>query len=162
MRTKASNNNKFLRFITIPYRVLIKAKDYYVRSITECSQTVNYGNMAGGSAGLPKSFSVSSSRSRCSDDDDFGELIRAASSRSMGNGVDMDLLMQQLRQSTAAKGPKGVLRSCSVGMGKIDEEKPCCDFGEEEDHVHAHAHGRGRVRAELLYPRSKSYAVSST
>ncbi|KAA8528447.1 hypothetical protein F0562_035802 [Nyssa sinensis] len=147
MRTKASNQNKFLRILTIPIRVLSKARDFYVRSMTDCAERVSYGNVMGGPAGqlssLPKSFSVSSSRS--DDGEDLRELIRATSTRSLGNRVELDLYMkQQVKQSPAV-----VPRSCSVGMGRIDEDRPC-DFG--EDNVN--------VKAELLYPRSRSYAVT--
>uniref|UniRef100_A0A5B7BAM2 Uncharacterized protein n=1 Tax=Davidia involucrata TaxID=16924 RepID=A0A5B7BAM2_DAVIN len=153
MRTKGSNqSNRFMRIITIPIRVLSKAKDFYVRSMTDCAERVSYGNVMGGPAGgqvssLPKSFSVNSSRSNDSD-----ELIRTTSARrsSMGiNRVELDLYMQQQmrqQQSTVVVVP----RSCSVGMGRIDEDRPC-DFG-EDNHVH--------VKPDLFYPRSRSYAVT--
>ncbi|CAL5412907.1 unnamed protein product [Camellia sinensis] len=57
-----------------------------------------------------------------------------------------------MRRSTAA----GVVpRSCSVGMGSIDEERPC-EFGDNN-------YNGVNVRKELLvYPRSRSYAVTKT
>ncbi|GMP60685.1 hypothetical protein CsSME_00023441 [Camellia sinensis var. sinensis] len=63
MRTKASNQNRLMRFITIPIRALGKARDFYVRIITDCAQRVSYGGAMGIQSGpihnLPKSFSVS-------------------------------------------------------------------------------------------------------
>ncbi|CAL5389585.1 unnamed protein product [Camellia sinensis] len=55
-----------------------------------------------------------------------------------------------MRRSTAV----GVVpRSCSVGMGRIDEERPC-EFGDNN-------YNGVNVRKELLvYPRSRSYAVT--
>ncbi|KAF8377664.1 hypothetical protein HHK36_031048 [Tetracentron sinense] len=111
---------------------------------------VGNGNVVGCPAGqistLPKSFSVNSSRS--SNDEDLRELIRAASTRNLGNKVEADLMRQkQLRQSATTR-PKGVPRSFSVGIGRIEEDKPC-EFGE---HVN--------VKTDGLYPRSRSYAVS--
>uniref|UniRef100_A0A5B7BGH2 Uncharacterized protein n=1 Tax=Davidia involucrata TaxID=16924 RepID=A0A5B7BGH2_DAVIN len=160
MRTKASNQNRFMRIITIPIRVLSKARDFYVRSITDCATNVNVGGVpaAGQLPSLPRSFSGISSRSSC-DNEDLRELIRAASSRSLGNRVELDLHMQQqqmmmMRQSiitSTVEGPRssGVPRSSSVGMGRIDEDMPC-------DFVHNHTH----VKPELmLYPRSKSFAA---
>ncbi|KAF5955493.1 hypothetical protein HYC85_008349 [Camellia sinensis] len=157
MRTKASNHNRFMRFITIPIRALGKARDFYVRSITDCAERVSYGSAMGIQSGpihsLPKSFSVSSSsRSSSADSDDLRELIRVASTRRLGVDMDMDMQRRQMRRSTAA----GVVpRSCSVGMGRIDEERPC-EFGDNN-------YNSVNVRKELLvYPRSRSYAVTKT
>ncbi|XP_059631159.1 uncharacterized protein LOC132274031 [Cornus florida] len=153
MRSKANNQNKFMRFITIPIRVLSKAKDFYVRSLTDCAEKVSYGNMMGGPAAqvssLPKSFSVNSSRSN--DSDDLRELNRASSTKSMGDRVDMDnkYMQRQMRQPTKTSSTV-VPRSCSVGMGRIDEDSPC-DFSED------YSFG---VKANLMYPRSRSHAVS--
>ncbi|PSR99923.1 3-isopropylmalate dehydratase large subunit like [Actinidia chinensis var. chinensis] len=148
MRTKTNHQNRFIRIITLPIRVLSRAKDFYVKSMVGCADRVSYGTPTGVGSGqvssLPKSFSVGSGRS--SDNEDLRELIRAASTRRFGGGVETDLYLQsQMRlPATAAVVP----RSCSVGMGRIDEDGPC-DFGEV---------GVG-VRPELVYPRSRSYAV---
>ncbi|GFY85962.1 hypothetical protein Acr_04g0007000 [Actinidia rufa] len=120
--------------------------------MVDCADRVSYGTAMGVGSGqvssLPKSFSVGSGRS--SDNEDLRELIRAASTRSFGSRVETDLYLQsqmRLRPTTAAAAAV-VPRSCSVGMGRIDEDGPC-DFGEV---------GMG-VRPELVYPRSRSYAV---
>ncbi|PSS31499.1 Arrestin domain-containing protein [Actinidia chinensis var. chinensis] len=149
MRTKTNNQNRFMRIITLPIRVLSRAKDLYVKSMVDCADRVSYGAVMGVGSGqvssLPKSFSVGSGRS--SDNEDLRELIRAASTRSFGSRVETDLYLQsQMRRPTTAAAV--VPRSCSVGMGRIDEDGPC-DFGEV---------GMG-VRPELVYPRSRSYAV---
>ncbi|XP_059629738.1 uncharacterized protein LOC132272653 [Cornus florida] len=152
MRSKANNENKFMRFITIPRRVLRKAKDVYVRSLTDCAEKISYGNMVGGPAAqvssLPKSFSVSSSRSN--DSEDLRELIRATSTKSMGDRVDMDKFTQRQMRQPAPPNITVVPRSCSVGMGRIDEDRPC-DFGEDFNFG---------VKADLLFPRSRSHAVT--
>ncbi|GLT72289.1 hypothetical protein SLA2020_442390 [Shorea laevis] len=127
MGIKGHQQNKFVRFITIPFRIL-------------------RGN-------LPKSFSVSSSR--CGDDEDFRELIRAASARTSVDRIDMDLILKQQATQSAMSttaGSKGLPKSASVGMGKIDEDRPC-DFEE------VGVDGRD-VKANLFYPRSRSYAVT--
>ncbi|KAA8537868.1 hypothetical protein F0562_027552 [Nyssa sinensis] len=105
--------------------------------MTGCAERVNYSSMVGGPggqlSGLPKSFSVSSSRSN--DSEDFRELIRAASTRSLANRVELDMHMQQqMRRSTAVGmgSTEAMPRSCSVGMGRIDEDK-ACDFGEDDN-----------------------------
>ncbi|XP_057973378.1 uncharacterized protein LOC131161558 [Malania oleifera] len=146
------NQSRFMRIITVPIRVLGKAKDLYVRSLTSCADRVGSGAAAGCSSGgmytLPKSFSVSSSRSSDSGDD-FRELVRAASAKRLSNRIEMDLYLQQQIRKPPATGSKGVPRSSSVAMGRIDEDEPC-DF--EEGSVHA--------KNNLMYPRSKSYAVA--
>ncbi|KAF9668461.1 hypothetical protein SADUNF_Sadunf14G0006000 [Salix dunnii] len=133
MKTKAHGQSKFMRVITIPLRVLCKARDVYVKSMIDCSTGMRYGpsmvSRAGQHPPLPRSFSVSPSNS--GDGEDYRELVRAASSRSLGHSNEIEMYMQLLRQqrSSAMMGSKKVLpKSCSAGMGfmdKIDEDKPC-------------------------------------
>lgn len=151
MRSKG-NQNKFVRFITTPIRILGKARDVYVRRITDCATGVRYGQSTGCPNALPKSFSVTSSRSN--DDEELRELIRAASVRTLIERIDMEMIMkQQAAGGTQNRGSEGLPKSCSVGMGRIDEDGPC-DF--EVAAVSA------KVRkADLLYPRSRSYAVTN-
>ncbi|KAF8410250.1 hypothetical protein HHK36_002775 [Tetracentron sinense] len=122
--------------------------------MTECAGRVGYDNVMGCPAGqvsttLPRSFSVNSSRSRS--DEDLRDLIRTASKRSLENKLEADFLRQQQQhKSPPTTGPKGVPRSFSVGIGRIEEDKPC-DFGGHED---------VKVKTDLLYPRSRSYAAT--
>lgn len=151
MGIKGHHQNKFVRFITIPFRILGKTRDFYVRSMTSCAHGVGYSQTMGSAATLPKSFSVSSSRG--GDDEDLRELIRAASARTSVDRLDMDMILKQQATQSAMMmaGSKGLPKSSSVGMGKIDEDRPC-DF---EEGV-----GVGGVKADLFYPRSRSYAVT--
>ncbi|XP_038884662.1 uncharacterized protein LOC120075388 [Benincasa hispida] len=145
MRTKtAQNQSKFIRFVTLPIRALGKAKDFYVRSIMDCAPRVSHGYPSGQLPVLPKSYSSRSCRSN--ETDDFRELVKAASVRSLDiKDIDADILYpQRLKQS------KGLPKSCSVGMGRIDEDTAC----EFEDGV--------EDKADLVYPRSKSYAVTNS
>ncbi|CBI19378.3 uncharacterized protein LOC104882520 [Vitis vinifera] len=147
MRAKAQSQNRFMRIITIPIRVLSKARDFYVRSLTDAAERVSRGNAMGCPgvhiSTLPKSFSVSSSRS--GDGEDVGSLSRSGSASSSSNRVDMNVFLQPPKM-----GSRAAPRSCSVGMGRIDEDRPC-DF--EEDSFN--------VKADFLYPRSRSYAVTN-
>ena len=147
MRAKAQSQNRFMRIITIPIRVLSKARDFYVRSLRDAAERVSCGNAMGCPGAhistLPKSFSVSSSRS--SDGEDVGSLSRSVSASSSSNRVDMNVFLQPPRM-----GSRAAPRSCSVGMGRIDEDRPC-DF--EEDSFN--------VKPDFLYPRSRSYAVTN-
>ncbi|KAG7020614.1 hypothetical protein SDJN02_17300, partial [Cucurbita argyrosperma subsp. argyrosperma] len=144
MSTKAHNRSKFMRFVTLPIRALGKAKDLYVRSIMDCAPRVSHGYPSGQMPVLPKSYSSRSCRSN--ETDDFRELVKAASVRSMDiKDVDADVVYpQRVRQST------GLPKSCSVGMGRIDEDSACEFEGGVEE------------KGDLVYPRSRSYAATST
>lgn len=153
----------FLRIVKAPIRALCRARDLYVRSMGSCASTVSYGNVGGPGGNhdaLPRSFSVGSSR--LEDTDDFRELLRAASMKSLGS----DPLEALLKELKSDKNPASKMsKSCSVGMGRIDEEK-ASEFGEEgnyEEEVkpkeinlyarrsrsYADAASRGRARAVL-------------
>lgn len=134
--------SKLIRLLKSPIRVLIRARDFYIRSMTDCADRVSYGSVMGCPTGQVSSLPRKSS----SQDEDLRELIRAASTRSLGNKVQAELLRRE-NSLAPPVGPKGVPRSFSVGIGKIDEDKPC-EFGEDI-----------KVHTEI-FPRSRSYAVS--
>ncbi|KAL1823272.1 hypothetical protein ACET3Z_010050 [Daucus carota] len=156
MRT--SNQKKLIKIITMPIRVLKKGKDMYIKSMMGVAQKPRYGstNMKGSlkkvqsvSSGLPKSLSTSAASSRSSTlepNQDLRDLIRANSTSGIGS-LDVDLYMKQLIKEEQMKKLKelmernnfskskslrgGVPRSCSVVMGRIDEDK-AYEFEEEE------------------------------
>ncbi|KAK7351577.1 hypothetical protein VNO77_11133 [Canavalia gladiata] len=144
---KEQKQNKLVRIITTPIRVLGKAKDMYVRSITKCGHNMNYSNpvdAAGRFEALPRSYSAATSRS---ENEDFAELLRAASARTLVNRIDMDLVLKQ-QASAQPVSSNGLPKSTSVGMGRIDEDTP---LGEGDLPV-----------VPKSYPRSRSYAVGTT
>ncbi|CAI9753503.1 unnamed protein product [Fraxinus pennsylvanica] len=155
MKAKAGNQNRFFRIITIPIRALGKARDFYVKSMTDYADRVSYGNvMAGPGTGqaptLPRSFSVHTTRSY--ENGDISELIRASSTRSSGGRVGLDSYMQKQMQmkppSSGSMGSRAMPRSRTVVMGRIDEDRPSIYFGENNVN-----------KVELMYPRSRSHAV---
>ncbi|KAJ8762485.1 hypothetical protein K2173_007924 [Erythroxylum novogranatense] len=150
MKTKGHSRSKFMRIVTLPLKVLGKARDYYVRSLTDCSMSISHGHtMAlpnGQFSSMPRSFSVRSSMSE--ESEDYRELVRAASVRSLGHKSEMELLyMQELMKASKKVGSQSQVlpKSSSVGMGRIDEDA-ACNFEEI---------GARKV----AYPRSRSYAV---
>ncbi|KAJ8567362.1 hypothetical protein K7X08_019570 [Anisodus acutangulus] len=150
MSTKGRKESRIKKCIKAPIRVLIKARDCYVRSMTDCSGRIGYGSAIGSCpavtqiTSLPRSFSVNSSAS--SGDEDFRELMRIASRRDLVNKVELEVLRQK---SLAKNGMNNVVpRTRSVAIGRIDEEEPY-DFVEDV-----------MVKTDV-YPRSRSYAVSS-
>ncbi|KAF5205624.1 hypothetical protein FRX31_004790 [Thalictrum thalictroides] len=130
------NESKFIRFIKAPLRILGRARDLYVQSLSNCSGTMSYGSFGFPSGPImPRSFSVNSLRSN--EDGELKELMRAASQRSQREKLE-------IQQQSLTKLP----RSYTVGIGRIDEDE-ACEF--EEDL---------KVKPEFLYPRSKSHAVT--
>ncbi|PWA78442.1 hypothetical protein CTI12_AA206710 [Artemisia annua] len=129
-----------IRVLKAPLRAMYKIRDLYISSMYTCAS-----GMGGPStnnpytSGLPKSYSTTSSRP----DDDFAELMRIASTRSLGNKLDPEFLRRQ--QSV---GAPVVPRSQSVAIGRIDENSACDDFGDDF-----------RLKPELI-PRSRSHAVT--
>ncbi|KAL8487709.1 hypothetical protein ACS0TY_023697 [Phlomoides rotata] len=152
------NHNKFLRIITTPYRALCRARDFYVNSMINCAN-MNAGGLQQSSQapGLPRSFSAASSARSNDDDEDYRELVRAASARSIGSRDNVDYVRKM--RAASRSGPRALPpRSISVAMGRIDEENPIYNFGEDSDGKNIIA----GVKSELKYPRSKSHAVGKT
>ena len=148
MRNRGQNQRTFVRIITSPIRALYKARDFYIRSITNCGDQMNYSNpmdAAGRFEALPRSYSVATARS--DENEDYKDLVRAASARTMADRIDMDLILRQQRE---AADTKGLPKSSSVGMGRIDEDK-AVDFAE----------ANGTAVGSNFYPRSRSYAVGN-
>ncbi|KAK8587020.1 hypothetical protein V6N13_086028 [Hibiscus sabdariffa] len=142
MSKTGSKERKLSRYLKAPIRFLIKVGDFYIKSMTEYSEKVGHGTILGCPAGhvnaLPRSYSVGSTRSGHGDND-FRELLRAASTRHFDDN--------KARRQQARRSPK-MPRSQSVGIGRIDEDKPC-DF--DADFI--------KVKP-AYFPRSRSYAVT--
>ncbi|KAK1433151.1 hypothetical protein QVD17_10057 [Tagetes erecta] len=126
-----------IRVLKAPLRVVCKIRDFYVSSMYSCAAGMG-GPNGPYTSGLPKSYSTTSSRA----DEDFAELMRIASTKSLGKRLDPEFLARQ--QQT----PTGVARSQSVAIGRIDEDKTC-DFGDDF-----------RLRSQM-FPRSRSHAAVS-
>ncbi|GLJ28388.1 hypothetical protein SUGI_0558690 [Cryptomeria japonica] len=117
-------------FSPIPY--LVKARDFYMRSISECAGRANYSGLGVSMAAPPKSFSSSTVRN----DDEFAELVRAAS--------------QTSKSSPGAQGseiPRSFSTNAAPCVGRIDEESPCYFGGSFRKNV---------VQSDLRYPRNRS------
>ncbi|KAK4770965.1 hypothetical protein SAY87_031497 [Trapa incisa] len=129
MRPTKSHQSLLVRIVKAPMRALGRARDFYVRSMGSCASSGGYG-----SAGnpLPRSFSSAGS-ARLDTSDDFMELLRAASMKSLGNDP-LEALLKELKSAPNAKAPASKMsKSCSVGMGRIDEEN-ASEFTEDGGH----------------------------
>ncbi|KAF3320437.1 hypothetical protein FCM35_KLT15133 [Carex littledalei] len=118
----ASKGFKALTILTkcikAPLHVLIRARDFYVNSLTNCAGRAQQGPARGFAGMVPVSRSQSHGFYRSgtsSSEGDIQELIRAASKAGMGPGFT-----RGGKQSQLGVGP----RSQSVGMGTIHEDGP--------------------------------------
>lgn len=154
VKTKKSNQpGIFSKYLRASIRMLIKARDLYVEGMSNCSEKIAFGTAMGCptgqvNMGLPRSYSLNTSKSS-SNNEDLRELIRAASTRSLGNRIDSDLLQRQVQVSKSGSIKNKMPRSFSVGIGRIDEEHTC-EF--EDDDVKV-------KKKSNLFQRSRSYAV---
>ncbi|KAE8707014.1 ARM repeat superfamily protein isoform 1 [Hibiscus syriacus] len=151
MSKKVTRESKLSRYLKAPIRVLMKARDLYITSMTEYSERISFGTVMGCPTGqlngLSRSYSVASTKSR-NGDDDLRELIRAASTRSLRNKPPMDLHGKQPGRRSPTTGANHMARNHSAGIGRIDEDKPC-GF-DDKDKI--------EVKTDV-FPRSRSYAV---
>ncbi|WOL08965.1 hypothetical protein Cni_G17718 [Canna indica] len=140
--------SRLSRYVKAPMRLLCRVCDSYVRAMTNFAGKMEYGGGAGlGYAPmLPRSFSVHSAGTSTSGDDDFRELVRAASVARMGSLQQLDRVREA---SSSLPMPRvvAVPRSRSAAIGRIDEDKPC-EFGADV-----------RLGEDYLLPRSRSSAV---
>ena len=143
--------SKLSKIMKAPIRVLTKIKDFYILSMTEISAHFDHGTAVMGcpaaqvATTLPKSFSVSSTKSSGGyASDDYRELVKAASTRSLASKIELDFD----KNSRQSPGPAAALpKSRSVGIARIDEDKPL-DFDADD----------GKAGGDV-FPRSRSYAV---
>ncbi|XP_030514423.1 uncharacterized protein LOC115728224 [Rhodamnia argentea] len=152
-----SKKNKLITCIKAPIRIFMKAKNFYVSSMVQCSGRIGYGGFTKGPGrpindGLLKNLSISSSRSSFVTEEDMRELIRDASTRGHLNGqIQMDLVLQRHPKTngiSTAAAMGYVPRSFSTVIGRIDEDKPC-EFEDNDIRIDT-----------IVRPRSRSHAVS--
>ncbi|CAL9228404.1 unnamed protein product [Arabidopsis halleri] len=122
---------KISKYIKVPIKMLVKARDLYIRSMNQWS---SHDLIIGSGMGLgvpvcnvstlPRSFSASHAQySMRPEDDRVPELVRAASARNMIIG-DARHGPSKLRKAKSS-------RSCGGhhGFEKIDETSPLISFG---------------------------------
>ncbi|KAI3793355.1 hypothetical protein L1987_35972 [Smallanthus sonchifolius] len=137
MRTRGSDRKKpvnMVKIIKAPIRVVSKALDLYVKSVTNFSSAYNRPlrtmvEVAPDSQQLSRSFTTS--RLRDNDQPPEGALVRSISAGAIdgrANNIrltsfDLYVIQRRCNQLQSSASRKGASRSCSVGMGKIDEDR---------------------------------------
>lgn len=138
--------HKCIRVLS-PFPYLARARDCYVRGITHCAGMGSYVGVAGApgaTMALPHSFILNSSSLR-DHDDDYRELIRAASQRGRATTTRLSD-NQPFPRSFSTSTDRGRRRRHSIGVGRIDEESPCYFSGSF----------RKTADEDLRFPRSRS------
>lgn len=131
-------------WLKAPIRGLLKARDFYIRAMTNFAGRFSYVDGVYGCpttqvTTLPRSFSLHSNTR----DDDFNELVRVASIRCLEDRIDLDL--------QSVKSSKVVPRSkSSSGVARIDEEH---SFDICDNKVL-------NLKTADLFPRSRSFVVA--
>ncbi|CAA2981477.1 Hypothetical predicted protein [Olea europaea subsp. europaea] len=123
-KSSSRKESKVRRLIKAPIRILSRARDLYVQSLSGCTGEA-YSSVGWPAApqvltNLPKSFSVNSSFSNSD------EVLYATNIRSLAGSIKRD---DSLRRRRHQPEPNVVGRSQTVTIGRIDEDKPC-EFGE--------------------------------
>lgn len=129
---KKGKEGKFVKFMKGPVKILAGARDLYERSLSGCAGHAAVQNAMGPST--CGSFSLHSSR-----DEDMKELIRIAST---GKSV-----AEHLPSPSPVGGAAAVLRSRTVNIGRIDEDKPCEFGGDLEVHLKSRSTAASRRRS---------------
>lgn len=128
-----------------PMRILGKARDLYVNAMLDCAGSMNWDAMgcpvAGDMTYLPRSSSLSSSRSG-GDDEDLKELVKAVSQRHL---LD-DKVGDRHPFSGRNAGTRNTAGNFSLRIERIDEDKPCYFDG-----------GSELMESKVKFPRSRSY-----
>ncbi|KAL9233901.1 hypothetical protein vseg_008836 [Gypsophila vaccaria] len=139
MKGKSKCQKRFMKVIKMPIKALARARDYYVRTMNNYADNGTYEGLGWGgpvySDPIPRSLSTTTMRSGDMDRD-LKELVRAASTGALGNKVTMTSFvisstndekcttrpMQNNQKVALSSCSKGVPRSGSVVMAKIEEE----------------------------------------
>lgn len=137
--SKAELQSKLRHYMSKPKRALHKARDFYVKSMEECASKVGYGGVIGATcpdapqvSRLPRSFSDKN------EEKFINFLEEMSKKRSSESSLQEEEVMPDLKEEYG-----GGLKRCyssSVGLARIDENKPCY-FDED-----------------ALYSRSRSHA----
>ncbi|KAL9158317.1 hypothetical protein ABFS82_08G059800 [Erythranthe guttata] len=161
---RVRKQSKFMVFLRRPFRVLARARDLTLKSLTGCGGNIAYGNAMGCPTpqipSLPRSFSTNASNPNNikSAEEELKDLLRLASVRGITAKVGPELRRSKssfpLGAAAADGGVAVVPRSNTVGFGRIDEDRSFHDFGEEDK--------RGLLGGgSNEFPRSRSHAAAS-
>lgn len=139
-----------LRIIKSPIRILARARDLYIQSLTGGGGHVSYGNAMGcPTPQIPKPPLSSHSSFNKSAEEELRDLIRLASTR----GPKIAAELRRTKSSVPLGGGGAVVapvaRSRTVGFARIEEDR-AFEFGDDED--------VGLLRE--VHPVGRNYSVS--
>ncbi|KAL5700734.1 hypothetical protein ACHQM5_026143 [Ranunculus cassubicifolius] len=115
MRSKtAKKESTITKCVKAPFRFLGKVRDFYIRSVTDCSGQMSYGMSSGQVKMMPRNSSYRPN-------EDINELVRAISQRCLREELEIKIREQE---QSAKKLP----RSSTVGICTTIDEDEACDF----------------------------------
>ncbi|KAL8472875.1 hypothetical protein ACS0TY_029263 [Phlomoides rotata] len=135
MKSKGDRKEStLLRLIIAPIRILTRARDLYIQSLTSGGGHVSYGNSMGcPTPQIPKlPRSLSSQSSFRSAEDELRDLIRLASTRNLKIDAELRRTKSSIPLGGGPTMVTPVPRSRTVGFGRIDEDR-AFEFGDDED-----------------------------
>lgn len=139
MSKKGSKESKLpIRYLKAPINFLIKTKNICIKGMAECSDRIGAYGMVMGCPTVTGQVANSSVSNR--DDHDLRKLIRAASTRSLGNRVQPEIFPNGRINGANNNNNNNNMarRTRSVGIGRIAEDEPCEfeeDYNVNTDHV---------------------------
>lgn len=143
MAKKDGKETKFARYIKAPVRVLTKARDFYVRTMSDWAERGDYGSAGGYSVNTPFYDPPATTQNH----EDLTVLVRAVSARNLSKRAQSEILRRPRHDAVASR--RSLRWTRSVGIGRIEEDKPC-EFGEDVTVETRH----------VEYGRSKNCTVS--
>ncbi|KAK4793819.1 hypothetical protein SAY86_011813 [Trapa natans] len=120
MTTGGKKQSRLMRIIKAPIRGLCKARDLYVRSLSDCANMNDFSTVGYHVDHYPPL------RRSYSDGDDLRELIKAASEKTYGDRVDVEAIIEETSRAVRrpSLGSRVLPKSSSVQMERIDEAGP--------------------------------------
>lgn len=134
MAKKDGKETKYARYFKAPIRVLTKARDFYVQTMLDWAARGEYGSARGYCVNAPfynppGTLNFGSAKNS-TQNEDLTELVRAASARNLSNRVQSEILQRPRHVKLPAASRRSLRWTRSVGIGRIEEDRPC-EFGQE-------------------------------
>lgn len=155
-KMKAKDRNTRPKCMT-PIRALSIVRDFYVQSMNNLANGVSNGD--GPNKSLPRNFRINSSLSIRNNEEDFLELLRAASTEILRRHMvdDQHEIHRRQQPETTPEAEKAAPRSLRLTIGRIDEDR-VCEFADDNLSIRASANKFVSKKQKLfLCPRLAAY-----
>ncbi|KAL3618883.1 hypothetical protein CASFOL_037111 [Castilleja foliolosa] len=117
----APKQSKFAKYIHVPLRVLARARDFYMKSLTGFGGPVPYGNLMGNPT--PHLSTVNSNY--ITTDDELKDLIRLTTDRRLTGKFEAAGFHRPKSVVPIGGGMASAPRGNTAVFGRIDEDREC-------------------------------------